>query len=250
MKTILKSALRRVPFLGESLITAYKTLFLRRQYDGLSRAETFQRIYASKAWGGADDFNSGSGSHDSAVVAPYVALLTQRIQSACGEKKPVIVDIGCGDFAVGQQLTSLASQYIACDIVPELIERNRARFAGLENVVFRTLDAVTDALPQGDIILIRQVLQHLSNADIALVAAKIAAFDTAYVTEHFPHPENWREENIDMPHGADIRLLRGSAVCLDKPPFNLSGSYVEVLSVPDTSHLGGFIKTFCYQKSC
>ena len=250
MKTMLKSALRRVPFLGEGLITAYKTLLLRRQYDGLSRAETFQRIYASRAWGGADDFNSGNGSHDSAVVAPYVALLTQRIQAAYGDKKPVIVDIGCGDFNVGGQLAGLASRYIACDIVPELIARNTERFADINNVEFKTLDAVTDALPVGDILLVRQVLQHLSNADIALVAAKIAKFDTAYITEHFPHPENWRGANIDMPHGADIRLLRGSAVCLDKPPFNLGGTYLEVLSVPDTSHLGGFIKTFCYQKSC
>lgn len=49
------------------------------------------------------------------------------------------------------------------DIVHEVVERNKILFSQKE---FLSLDARFDPLPKSDIIFIRQVLQHLSNADI------------------------------------------------------------------------------------
>ena len=43
--------------------------------------------------------------------------------------RPVVVDIGCGDFAVGSRLVDLAAAYHACDAVADLIERSRQTFS-------------------------------------------------------------------------------------------------------------------------
>ena len=76
------------------------------------------------------------------------------------------MSLGCGDFNVGAQLRDLCGAYIACDIVELLIAYNRERFAEL-GVDFRRLDIIDKPIPEGDVIILRQVLQHLSNSQIA-----------------------------------------------------------------------------------
>ena len=80
--------------------------------------------------------------------------------------KPDVVDLDCGDFHVGSRLRCLCSGYVACDIVEPLIAFNAKTFEGL-GVDFRTLDLTKDELPSGEVVFVRQVLQHLSNDDIA-----------------------------------------------------------------------------------
>jgi hypothetical protein len=65
-----------------------------------------------------------------------------------------IVDLGCGDFQVGHALTTWLPDliYIGCDIVPELIEHHTHTYAS-ERIRFCQLDIITDALPEGDVIL-------------------------------------------------------------------------------------------------
>ena len=57
--------------------------------------------------------------------------------------------------------------YNGVDIVDELIEHNRKTFRH-PNIRFHCMDAAKDNvdLPFGELLIIRQVLQHLSNADI------------------------------------------------------------------------------------
>lgn len=88
--------------------------------------------------------------------------------------KPDVVDLGCGDFKVGSQLRPWCGRYTACDVVPDLIAFNRTAFTQLD-VDFRVLDMVEDPLPAGDVVFVRQVLQHLSNAAISKAIAKIAS---------------------------------------------------------------------------
>ena len=79
--------------------------------------------------------------------------------------KPNVVDLGCGDFAVGSMLRKDCNNYIAVDILDKLINKNKKIYKNL-NVDFRTLDFTKDNLPEGDICFVRQVLQHLSNTII------------------------------------------------------------------------------------
>ena len=187
-----------------------------REFRGLSTPAVFDKIYADGLWGDGD-FNSGRGSRDSAIVAPYVDA-TRRFFASL-PAPPDAVDLGCGDFAVGSQLRDCCRSYVACDVVPALVARNACRYPGTE---FRVLDLAADELPAGDVVMIRQVLQHLSNREIARVLPQIERkFKYLILTEHLPADELF-EPNLDKPAGADVRVhVNGSGVVLTRAPFNL-----------------------------
>jgi hypothetical protein len=72
---------------------------------------------------------------------------------------------------VGSQIRKFCGRYIACDVVPGLIDFIKRQFEDLD-VEFKLLDLVKDEFPAGDVALIRQVLQHLSNDQIARFVAR------------------------------------------------------------------------------
>lgn len=180
--------------------------------------DVFSKIYKEKRWGGGVDYFSGHGSHLQDHVDPYVKAVSEFLIQF---PKPLnVVDLGCGDFNVGRQIREKAANYIACDIVPELIKRNRQKYSEL-NIDFRIIDITQEDLPKGDVVLIRQVLQHLSNADITRVIEKLHAYKFLILTEYVPHGEFI--PNIDHITGSYSRLARGipSGVVLTASPFNL-----------------------------
>ena len=175
-------------------------------------------IYAKKKWGGAKhDFYSGFGSHSKKVVRPYVKTISKFLKS---NSNPLLVcDLGCGDFNIGSQLVEFSKGYIGVDVVEELIQRNKKLFI-CDKLSFKCLNIVEEELPKADCILIRQVLQHLSNADILKVIEKLKAYTYVIVTEHIP--KGTFEANLDKITGANIRLSRNSGVVLHEPPFSMS----------------------------
>jgi SAM-dependent methyltransferase len=83
-----------------------------------------------------------------------------------------VVDLGCGDFRVAQLFVNDSIDYTGIDIVAPLIAHNEARFAS-HNVRFLCLDIISGELPDGDLCLLREVLQHLSNREITLVLQQV-----------------------------------------------------------------------------
>jgi methyltransferase family protein len=204
-------------------------LFRRWRRGRRPAAEVFTEAYETNVWGGQPgELYSGDGSGEE-FAGPYCAYLRDFI-SRSGPAHVTIVDLGCGDFRVGRELVSSATDYIGVDVVPALIERNRRAY-GAANVAFACADIVNDELPAGDVCLLRQVLQHLSNAEIQRIIPKLAQYRDVFVTEHYPSPESGLVPNRDKPHGPDIRMDENSAVCLDKPPFGLRGVRL-VLTLP------------------
>ena len=204
---------------------AYRRIRLlldRRRNARRELADVFARIYAQGRWGGEDgDFVSGYGSDDD-LATDYVGAVVSFIRS---QGIGSLVDLGCGDFRVARSiLRSLDDRisYVGVDIVPALIERNRNLF-GSERVRFVCKDITRDHLPDGELCLVRQVLQHLSNAEIADALVGVRGYRYALITEHYPAPERVRRPNLDKPHGGDTRVVDGSAVFLDKAPFGLAG---------------------------
>jgi hypothetical protein len=150
-----------------------------------------------------------------------------------------VVDLGCGDYSVGQQLVSHCARYVGVDIVRPLVEYNQATY-GSEHVSFKHANIVADELPSGDICLLRQVLQHLSNDQILAVLPKLNRFRWTFISEHQASPSRLRTANIDKPHGGGIRAGFGSGVFLDRPPFNIPSDRLRVLlEVPGTALQGG-----------
>lgn len=206
--------------LPSPLLGAYRSLRLamnRRRDRKLSRKDVFTRVYERHEWGGKEgEFCSGTGS--SAAHADEYARVVRDFIRANGISS--VVDLGCGDFTVGRELQVPGVRYIGVDIVESLIERNREMFGGPETS-FVSLDAVTDELPDGDLGLIRQVLQHLSNEEIAAVLAKAKKYRYLLITEHLPSPQRAARPNADKPHGPDTRIYNDSGVYVDQPPFSL-----------------------------
>ena len=214
------------------------------QYANHSPEEIFGDIYRKNLWGGgATDYNSGTGSHQETVVAPYVNALRTFLTDL--PDKPDVVDLGCGDFNVGSRLRDACAGYVACDVVAELIERNARRFASL-NVTFRQLDIVADELPAGDIVFLRQVLQHLSNDQIARITPKLYRYRWLVLTEHLPARATF-VPNHDKAAGPGVRLRFGSGVVLTAAPFNLQTvERRELCSVMDGSDV---VETLAYRLS-
>lgn len=210
----------------------------------------FSEIYASGAWGKTGEKPiSGRGSHDLNVISPYVETIKELSESE-GFKGLAFVDLGCGDFNVGSQLAPLASSYHGIDIVDSVIQRNIADH-GCDHVRFSCLNIIDDPLPTGNVCFIRQVLQHLSNAQIIKILNKLSSYEWVFLTEHHPLDAHLRKKNADKRAGADIRIHGDSGLFFDHEPFNLpSNCLTKVLEVDDGWRPGrykGIIRSYLYK---
>jgi len=176
-----------------------------------------EQVYEKNLWGGENaDFYSGEGSHQPEIINPYLSAVTAFLTFF---KTPLTVcDLGCGDFNVGKALVQHTEKYIAVDIVPKLIARNKEKFKA-PNLEFHCLDIAMAALPSADCAIVRQVLQHLCNAEIQSIANKLAAYKYIILTEHIP--EGGFIPNKDIISGQGNRLKVQSGVNLLMPPFNV-----------------------------
>ena len=127
------------------------------------RQAAFERIYEQGYW--EPGHLSGHGSTlDATVLVRAViekVVLSYQVQS--------VVDVACGDLTwmpdVLARLESLSSPitYIGCDIVPSLVSSHQSKFPHLS---FCQLDFVVDTIPEADLIICREALQHLPVSDI------------------------------------------------------------------------------------
>lgn len=212
-------------FLTYQVLIVFKSMRFKVQknYYTAEKADNlkvFQEIYSGNVWGcdlNSDELCSGGGSHDSDVINPYIKNVNTFLNSF--KFQPVVVDLGCGDFNVGAQIYNSSRRYFACDVVPEIIEQNKKKFTS-SKVKFLNVDITNDPLPAGDVVILRQVLQHLSNSDISKVLNQILRkYRYLILTEHLPNL--FFVPNMDKDTGSEIRLNFRSGVVLTKPPFNV-----------------------------
>lgn len=202
-----------------------------------------EQVYQKNLWGGRNtDFYSGSGSHHPELVDTYIEAAGSFLRSF--DDPPVVCDLGCGDFNVGKKLVRHTKKYVAIDIVADLIERNRKKFkAG--HLEFHCLDIAEDNWPSGDCVLLRQVLQHLSNAEVQRIVGKLYDYKYIILTEHVP--EGDFIPNKDIISGQGTRLKKRSGVYLLAPPFNLQVKKVEQWLAVPAKEWGGVVVTTLYE---
>jgi SAM-dependent methyltransferase len=210
-----KSTVKR--FVPRPILAAYDRERLRwdmARSRGKSKEQIFSDIYENNRWGGEPGtYVSGTGSLPD-VIGSYISVLRALIHS---ERVKRIVDLGCGDFEVARRILSPELSYVGCDIVPGLAARNTARFAN-ERIEFRNLDIVADALPEGDLCIIRQVFQHLSNRDVATVLRKARQYPLVVATDEQVVGDH-SEGNIDIVPYHGTRRLFGEGLKLEAEPF-------------------------------
>ena len=187
------------------------------------------QIYDLNLWGGNEfDFYSGTGSHNPNIINPYLNAIITFFDAF--ETPLVVCDLGCGDFNIGKHLVKHTKKYIAVDIVENLIKRNKNTYKD-NNLEFHCLDIAKDELPPADCIILRQVLQHLSNVEIQKILKKIEVYKYIILTEHIPLGNFVPNKDIISSQG--IRLKQNSGVNLLEAPFNFK--------IKDQKQLGEYI---------
>ena len=220
---------------------------IHRTYSTLSVVETFRNIYRTKAWGdNGEPFCSGGGSSGPASEQ-YCAFVIKFIRD---HQVQSIVDLGCGDYAVGKRIVDASGvRYIGIDVVPELIEHHKSTVTD-PRVSFQRADITNNPLPSADLCLIRQVLQHLSNDEITRVLTNLRNFSQILISEDIPvHPKSF---NRDKPHGPDVRSYYGSGVYVERAPFSTPVAELWELPLTGSSLLRTVLldQTACRQSQC
>lgn len=249
LKIIMKKLKAAIPSIIRNKLRRLSLSLIEYRSARLSTEEVFTEIYKRNRWGGRfGELNSGTGSSEE-YAAPYVEMLYKQAALE-GFTGRTFVDLGCGDFRVGQRIVDLASRYVAVDIVNSVVQTNR-RLYDSDKIEFVHSDIILDDLPQGDVCMIRQVLQHLSNDQIMVILSKVNIYRWVFITEHYPSGGEARI-NLDKQQGAGTRVDAGSGVYLTESPFNLrSSDLTELLSIPLRSGPSGcdsgVVKTFLYK---
>jgi len=245
MKSLLKK------FIPEFILLErqkYLGIIPDKQFEMMDSKVIFENTYKNKIWGKSSDeddgFFSGEGTHNQLISSVYVNAVSKFLTSF--STKPNAVDLGCGDFFIGSSIRNFCDKYIACDIVVPLIERNKKKYADL-NVDFRVLNLAVDSLPTGDVLFVRQVLQHLSNSQIkGFINSLQGKYKFLIITEHLPLSKEFTP-NLDKPSGPNTRIglgKYGSGIVLTEPPFNLAVNETKVLCQVESE--GGLIATLVY----
>ena len=183
----------------------------------LTAQQVFTRVYAEKIWGqGEENFYSGLGSNPEAAK-PYTDFVTKFIAD---NNIRCVVDLGCGDFRVGRMIAASGVNYIGTDVVQPLIDENNKRFHS-DHVRFDCLDIALDDLPDGELCLIREVFQHISNAQISLVLAKLKKYHHVLFTDVQPENIGDFRINKDKVHRDTSRIVHHACLSLDAPPFSI-----------------------------
>lgn len=198
-----------------------------------------EQIYSERLWGENNTpFYSGSGSHDLEIIVPYIDTVISFLKKF----SPLLTvsDLGCGDFNVGKEIAPFSSKYIGIDIVNELILYNQTKYE-TENIMFKCMDISSEELPKTECVIIRQVLQHLSNAEIESILKKLYQFKYIILTEHLP--DGKFIPNIDILSGQGIRIKKNSGIDIEAKPFNFKAFKKEFLRTSYKAHKGVIVTT-------
>ena len=136
----------------------------------------FSLIYETGAWqcGAKNAPRSGLGSSLAAT-----SILRDTLPTLLDElATKTLLDIGCGDFTWMRHIT-LRQRYIGVDIVESVIQANRQQFED-EDRSFVLLDAISEELPEADVVLCREVLFHLSFRDIRMLLKNVLSKPRSY----------------------------------------------------------------------
>lgn len=149
--------------------------------------ETFTRIYKDRVWG------DGSGGGSGEQAQPYCDFVSEYMKMPpypMGVR--TALDIGCGDGSVASRIAWGMFTYIGVDAA-------------------QGFDALTDPLPEADLVLCKEVMQHLSNEQIQLLLDR---------TAHYPRRLFTNTCHPSLPVNTDITTGDCRAVDLTLAPFN------------------------------
>ncbi len=174
-------------------------------------ATAFDAIYDEESWGNG----SGPGSHPNWTIE-YRSFLEKFIRM---NNVRSIVDVGCGDWQFSRFLNLDGISYHGFDVVERLIDANTKRH-GSKSIRFDVMPEDPAQLPQADLLLMKDVLQHLPDADIFRFRDTVfQRYRFALLTNSFEKIDAYR--NVDLSRPGEFRCLDLTAA-----PYDMPGAYL------------------------
>lgn len=168
----------------------------------MSQENVFVQIYKNKSWGAKGSL-SGEGTRPEAV-APFLSYLSKFLRNEKGINW--ILDIGHGDWKMWPPNFFQGFNYHGIDIVPEVVEFCNNQYRS-EYRHFQFADFLSDQLIDADLLIIKDVLIHLSDNDIHKALEIMSKYRRSIVvTDIFS--KGWRV-TISYPKHLLARLITG-----------------------------------------
>src|SRR5258705_7397468 len=179
-------------------------------------------VFTGKYEGDKSDWGKHSGGGSNAhYTIEYRAFLENFIRL---NQVRSIVDIGCGDWQFSRFLNLDGIHYRGFDLVESVIEQNSKRFE-TAHIEFAIMPEDYAALPGADLLIIKDVLQHLPNAQVLRFYSDVfPKYRACLITNSF------RKLNTR----ANVDIRPGEFRCLDlkAAPYHFDGAYVFQFSSP------------------
>lgn len=130
--------------------------------------DVFTQIYHENGWKN-NESRSGHGSTTQATE-----IIREKLPEILNELSiKSMLDIPCGDMNwMSEVALPSGLKYIGADIVPDIIMDVRKKYS-LANVSFEVLDITKDRLPKVDLIFCRDLLGHLTSAEVLHAVLKM-----------------------------------------------------------------------------
>lgn len=172
--------------------------------------QIFETIYRANVWG------AGSGDGSLEENTREYRIFLQSFLRLNGIKK--VLDFGCGDWQFSRHIDWSGIDYLGVDVSETAL--GLARPFQAANVRFSRASEFQDALPDADLLIVKDVFQHWSNDDIQRFIPEMRRFRYSLVTNGFQRTSPPLADNEDIPAGG------WRPIDLTAPPFSLSGAYV------------------------
>jgi SAM-dependent methyltransferase len=175
-----------------------------------SLTSTFNRIYAEGHWGKDVTGKGISGSGSTLEITRKYRAYVEDFMKKHAVKS--VVDAGCGDWNFSSAMDWGDASYLGVDIASDVIEADRKKYEK-GKIKFQVGD-ITKDLPAADLLISKDVLQHLSNELIhKFIKNNLRKGKYKWVIL----TNDRSSENRDIPTGEYRR------VDLTAPPFEVKG---------------------------
>jgi len=144
----------------------------------MSNSEIFGDIYRNGFWGSGSSSQPLSGSGSNSVNArPYVDLIKRYVEE---HSVRTVLDFGHGDWEMWKEWDFQGVDYLGVDVAQGLSEIIQASY-GNNFRTFKFHDLSRGKLPHANLLICKDVLQHLPNADIKVFLDECKSFEHAII---------------------------------------------------------------------
>ncbi|MDY7218391.1 metalloregulator ArsR/SmtB family transcription factor [Denitrificimonas sp. JX-1] len=166
-------------------------------------AQRIEHVHAQRAQASQEFFERMAGDFQSrqdliAGLPQFRDSLLALLDSLTFAPEATAIEVGPGDGVFLVELASRFQQVVAIDNSPQMLELARHTCAkqGLANVELKLADALYDALPVADCVVVNMVLHHFAAPAEALsqLARLIKPGGSLLITELCRHDQDWAKQ--------------------------------------------------------